>query len=262
MALRSSSSAERLRLLRQWFTSPLGIRLANVEQIKLNDILSDLFGYHLVVVDPPCMPESLGASRIHHRVVQSSTVDGIEGVTDMLGGAEALPFCTDSIDAFVLPHTLEIATQPHQVLREIDRCLVAEGHLVVLGFNPFGWWGMRKLLTGWYGQVPWSLRFVSLLRLKDWLSLLGFDTIQSTYLFPQPPWQAGSVSARIKFLNQIHQPNWPPLAASYVLLAKKRVTTLTPVKPRWRPRRAILAGSITETSRGSVRSHGRNGNFY
>ena len=252
----SITHRERLAELRAWCKQPLGRQLAHTEQELLHEILSDVFGYHLVVVDPSCAPDSLGASRIMHRVVQSCTGKGLDEAPGLLACAEALPLQADSVDAIVLPHVLELAADAHQVLREIDRCLIPEGHLIILGFNPYGWWGVRRLLFGWRGSVPWSMRFVSMPRLKDWLSLLGFDTVQTRYLFPHPPWQYGSGKPKSGFLQRLHRDRWPLLAASYVLVARKRVATLTPVKPRWRPRRAVLAGGIAETNQGRMPRHG------
>jgi SAM-dependent methyltransferase len=255
----SITSRNRLLDLRTWCRQPLGQQLTAAEQDLLRDVLGDVFGYHLVQLDPSCQSDSLAASRIVHRVVQSCTEQGLEEQPPgLLGRAEALPLQSDSVDAFVLSHVLELAHDPHQVLREIDRCLVAEGHLIVLGFNPYGWWGLRKVLFGWRGKVPWSLRFVSLPRLKDWLSLLGFDTMQTRYLFPHPPWQygAGSIKKGTTLLHRLHRDHWPLLAASYLLVARKRVTTLTPIKPRWRPQRSLLAGGVVGTSQGSLRPNG------
>lgn len=250
-----TASLPQLTALRAWCNQPLGRRLARTEQERLHEILSDVFGYHLVVIDPSCAPDSLGGSRIMHRVVQSCTPEALDASPGLIARAEALPWQSDSVDAFVLPHVLELANDAHQVLREIERCLIAEGHLIVLGFNPYGWWGLRRLLLGWRGQVPWSLKFVSLPRLKDWLSLLGFDTIQTRYLFPHPPWHYGTGEPKASLLQRLHRDRWPLLAASYVLVARKRVVTMTPIKPRWRPRRAIVAG-IAETNQGSMRRHG------
>lgn len=192
-----------------------------------------------------------------HRVVQSCTGQGLDQAPGLLGSAEALPLQSDSVDAFVLSHVLELTHDPHQVLREIDRCLVAEGHVIVLGFNPYGWWGMRRFMFGWRGRVPWSLRFLSLPRLKDWLSLLGFDTVQSRYIFPYPPWHYGSGGVQgPRLLQRWHRDHWPLLAASYLLVARKRLTTLTPIKPRWRPQRSVLAGGVVGTSQGSLRPDG------
>lgn len=240
-----------------WCQQPLGQALARAERDLLCEVLSDVFGYHLVVVDPSCQPDALQSSRILHRVVQTCTREGLQQPATLLACAEQLPLQSDSVDAFVLPHALEVARDPHQVLREIDRCLVAEGHLIILGFNPFGWWGLRKLLLGWRGRVPWSLRFIGLPRLKDWLSLLGFDTLQTRYLFPQPPWHYGKARPVHNLLERLHHDHWPLLAGAYVLVARKRVATLTPVKPRWRPRRAVLAGGgVAETRHGSMPRRG------
>ena len=48
---------------------------------------------------------------------------------------EELPFATHSIDLVVMPHILEFTEDPHQVLREVERVLVPEGHVVITGFN-------------------------------------------------------------------------------------------------------------------------------
>jgi SAM-dependent methyltransferase len=247
----------RLQALRTWCEQPLGRGLASAEQTSLCDVLSDVFGYHLVVLDPSCQPDALASSRILHRVVQTFSGDGLMHPPSLLACSEQLPLQSDSVDAFVLPHALEVAGDPHQVLREIDRCLLPEGHLIVLGFNPYGWWGFRKLLFGWRGRVPWSLRFISLPRLKDWLSLLGFDTLHSAYLYPHPPWHYGKPHSGHRLLQRLHHERWPLLAGAYVLVARKRVATLTPIKPRWRPRRALLAGGrVVEPGHGSVRRDG------
>lgn len=249
------AGAARLEGLREWCRQPLGRCLAEAEQAALCEVLCDVFGYHLVVLDPACEIESLEASRIVHRIVQTGSRNGLDRCPTLLASSEHLPYLSDSVDAFVLPHALEVAQDPHQVLREIDRCLVAEGHLVITGFNPYGWWGLRRKLGGARAGSPWSLRFIGLSRLKDWLSLLGFDTVSTRYLFPHPPWTYGLGSGR-GILARLHRDQRPWLAASYLLVAKKRVATLTPAKPRWRPRRAILAGGVIESRGGGLPGHG------
>ena len=200
---RQVPARHRLLSLRAWCRQPLGEALGVAERKALREVLGDIFGYHLVVLDPPCQTEALDASRILHRVIQTHSQQGLESPAAMLGLAETLPMQADSVDAFVLPHVLDVSADPHQVLREIDRCLVAEGHLIILGFNPRGWWGLRRLLFGWRRRVPWSLNFVSLPRLREWLSLLGFDTLQARYIFPHPPWHYGQGTFRRKTLAKI-----------------------------------------------------------
>ena len=52
-----------------------------------------------------------------------------------------LPFASHSLDLVVLPHVLEFSTDPHQVLREVERVLIPEGQVIICGFNPTSLWG-------------------------------------------------------------------------------------------------------------------------
>jgi SAM-dependent methyltransferase len=153
---------------------------------------------------------------------------------------------TDSIDVILLPHTLEFGGDARDILREADRSLIPEGHLVVLGFNPWSLWGLRRLLSTRRGSAPWCGRFLSVARLKDWLRLLGFDTLYVRTFFFRPPLNRGAILERLRWLEAIagRQPVLP--AGVYVLLAKKRVVALTPIRPRWRPRRRMVAAGVTE----------------
>ncbi len=252
----TGNHSNRLQGLRDWCGKMPGSALAGVEQGALFEVLGDVFGYHLVVVDPCSQPVSLNASRILHRVIQSKSDIGLENQPDLLASPELMALQTDSVDALVLPHVLETAENPHQVLREVDRCLVPEGHVIVLGFNPLGWWGLRKLITIRRKQIPWSLQFISLPKLKDWLSLLGFETIATRYLFAKSPWQVRPAAPGFEILEKMNQLGWPLFAASYVLVARKRVATLTQIKPRWRPRRSVLAGGVAQTTQGKVTTDG------
>ena len=113
----SLTTPARLLALRTWCRQPLGQALSRAEQQRLCDILSDLFGYHLVVLDPAGQPDAMSSSRIQHRSVQSLSVQGLQEPPALLGNPEQLPLQSDSIDAFVLPHALELVRDPHQVLR-------------------------------------------------------------------------------------------------------------------------------------------------
>ena len=57
-----------------------------------------------------------------------------------------LPFASDALDVVLLPHTLERVAEPEQVLREAERVLRGEGHVLVLGFHPWGPWGLARLI--------------------------------------------------------------------------------------------------------------------
>jgi len=89
-------------------------------------------------------------------------------------------------------------------------------------------------------RPPWSGDFRSILRLKDWLALLGFDLVYTRSFFFRPPLKRMGIMNRLDFLECVGRRWWPFLGGAYILVAKKRVVTLTPIKPRWRPRRRLI----------------------
>ncbi len=233
--------------LRFWYGEPLGRRLLEIEQRKLDAILPNLFGYHLLQVGCMVDEDLLGASRISHRIV----VDVIDGkpvaAISMQGQPERLPVASDSVDVVVLPHTLEYEADPHQALREVDRILIPEGHVVILGFNPWSFWGLRRLFRRRRcNTYPWCGRFRSLPRIKDWLSLLGFDIVMTSGYFFRPPIQHDAVMRRLRFIETAGARWFSALSGAYMLVAKKRTSTLTPIKPRWRPRRSLIGAEMPE----------------
>jgi len=56
-----------------------------------------------------------------------------------------LPFSPDSLSTVILPHVLEWHDLPHQVLREVHRVLMSEGHVVLTGFNPASLLGLQSM---------------------------------------------------------------------------------------------------------------------
>lgn len=247
--LRSSpvlTDADGLARLIEWYGTPLGKSYENAELYSIREVISTLFGFHLLLVSPPWEGSPLDASRISHRVVMpcTRTADA-----SLVGAAQAFPIDTDTLDVVILPHTLEFVGRPHEVLREVDRCLIPEGHVLILGFNPYGLWGLWRLLYGWRRRAPWSGRFIGQARVRDWLALLGFDTLACRPLFFRPPLQGGFALQHLEILDRLARRGWPMPAAGYQLLARKRVVGLTPIRPRWRPRRSLIAGLVEPSRR-------------
>lgn len=233
--------------LREWFDTPLGQAMAAKESRELELVLPTMFGYHLLQIGSCYPAQYLNESLIKHKVI----VDCIDGSSTIKVDAKMdsnfLGVTTDSVDVVVLSHVLELNADPHQVLREIDRILVPEGRVVILGFNPWGLWGLRSLLSSKRSRAPWCSHFFSPFRVKDWLQLLGYEMEEAnTFHFKLPidkPWCAENM----KFLDTLGQRFWPAFGGGYMLVAKKRVTALTPVGPIWKRRRTMVRPGFVET---------------
>ncbi len=234
--------------LRDWYRTPLGERVSEQERDLLANVLPNLFGYYLLQVGMPVETDLLSSSRISRRFVidSASTTIRAPGAERCVGEPHQLPIQSDSVDVVLLPHTLEFSSEPHSVLRETERMLIAEGHVVILGFNPWSFWGVRQLFGRRSGLPPWCGQFLSPTRVRDWLALLGFGTVLARGFLYRPPLQQQRLMERLRFMEQLgaRGPYLP--AGGYVLVAKKRVATLTPLRRRWRPRRSLVASGLAK----------------
>jgi SAM-dependent methyltransferase len=232
-----------------WLDTPLGAAVLELEARVMADALADVFGFELLQLG--CWGvhgEICAQARTQHRWCLAPDASGRGAVRCEY---DALPIASNSVEAVLLPHTLEHAAHPHALLREVERVLVGEGHVLVCGFNPIGPWGVRHLVSR--GRFPPSgTRMLSEGRVSDWLGLLGFEvTMAQRYLFA-PPWSQ-RISARARAWLESRGARFaPPLAGAYLVKARKRVRALTPIRPAWRRTPAVVGGIAEPTSRNAA----------
>jgi ubiquinone/menaquinone biosynthesis C-methylase UbiE len=194
----------------------------------------------------------IAEARTQHKSVLAQALPTMEpdcGVSRVQSRTDALSIATESVDAVLLPHTLEYESDPHAVLREVQRILMGDGQVIVMGFRPFSWWGVRHLFAR-EGFPPGAARFINEGRVRDWLKLLGFEIVDAKrYLFTFP-WGREAPSSE-RFLETLGQKAWPTIAGAYLLKARKRVYAVTPIRLTWTKRRRVVTGLIEPARRGS-----------
>ncbi|MDO8419334.1 MAG: class I SAM-dependent methyltransferase [Rubrivivax sp.] len=233
-----------------WLRTAPGRHLLAWEQERLDNALTDAFGFHAVQLGLPEF-DGLRANRMPHRWVASDSLVVPEALPMPLPldaqittlpahepislhcDFEALPFPSASIDLVVLPHALELARDPHQTLREVERVLVPEGRVVIAGFNPASLWGLRQraghLRRGLgFGHeqrlyLPRAGEFIGYWRLRDWLRLLGFEVEAGRFGCWRPPVTSDKWLQRFAWMDRVGDRWWPVLGAVYFLVAVKRV---------------------------------------
>jgi SAM-dependent methyltransferase len=135
--------AEYSSALAAWQTGALGRAVVAAEAQLLAEVCDDVFGLELLQIGSwGRSRELLSASRVRRQTVIAAAFPP-EQPPDIVASAAGLPVSSGSIDAVVLPHSLEIEPDPRAVLREAERVLLGEGQLIVLGFRPFSLWGLR-----------------------------------------------------------------------------------------------------------------------
>lgn len=252
-----------LASLDAWYRTPLGRSVSRAEVVCLEQLLDDCFGYFLLQVGASeSFSEALKLSRIRHQVLLQ-TVPGerafshADRLVSVRGELTRLPFASDSVDAVILPHSLDFSPDPHRVLREAERVLVAEGRVFLFGFNPISAWGLRRVWPRRHGVVPWCGSRLTLFRVCDWLKLIGFHLEVRRMLVFRPPWQR-AFSPRLAWMDRLGERYWPVLGGVYAVRAVKRLSALTPVRPSWKPQRALVPGrAVGPTARESSHDSAR-----
>lgn len=246
-----------------WFSSAPGRYLQAQEQALYDQAVVDLFGFNALQMGNLNM-HLLENSRVAHRFKSSDCYEDKQQ-PDLLCDDDFLPIADTSLDLLLLPHRLEFSERPHQTLREAERVMMPEGHLLISGFNPYGWWGLCHLfktrLSGRRQSIsgtehyPWTGRFIGLNRLKDWLALLGFEVLSVQMCCHIPPFEHQRWQRRFHFMQALGA-RWLPLFGGvYFIVAKKRVACMTPLKPNWK-KSALTAGLV---ARPTQRKHTQRG---
>ena len=177
------------------------------EQRCFDQIVADVFGFHAVQIGLPQI-NTLSENRMPLHAILIHSNDSRSHTTNynwhlIEGDSTNLPFASESIDLIVLPHVLEFATDPHQILREVDRVLRPEGRLIISGFNPASLWGARQYLSRLVGTpyLPRDGQFISLIRTKDWLELLNFSLDRGHFGCYKFPLQGETAMGKMNFLE-------------------------------------------------------------
>src|SRR6187402_231017 len=111
-----------------WLATPLGRYLLDCEFKYMDDAVADVFGFNALQLGLP-EHDFLRASRIPFKCHIAPF-----GAGDLRADFFDLPIASNSIDLLVLPHALEFSVHPHQIVREVGRVLMPEGHAVIASF--------------------------------------------------------------------------------------------------------------------------------
>lgn len=165
-------TATQLAAVRAWFASSKGQRLLALETPLIEQALAYYFGRFLIQAGP------LFNLTVPIKDIKEIISIGSESSkADIICDEHAWPILTEGVEAVVLQHALDFAYSPHNLLREATRIIRPGGHLLIVGFNPYSYWGIYRRC--YFGVLSES-HGISYVRLTDWLTLLGF-AIEKTW---------------------------------------------------------------------------------
>ena len=214
--------------IQYWFESSLGEYLIDHEYNYFDQVVVNIFGYNAVQIGL----SQFDFLRLNRMPLHFSV--GLENQASLLAAADFLPIQSSSMDLVILPHVLEFSTNPHQILREVHRILIPEGHIVISGFNPFSLWGTCHYLRSAQREFPWNGNFIALSRLKDWLKLLDFEMAGGRLSCYTPPFKQEKWRQRFNFMEAAGDRWWPISGGVYFLHAIKHMHGMRVIKPGWK----------------------------
>ncbi len=204
----------------RWAMTPRGLRMVSLEQLEVQRAVPDLFGRHFLQIGTwGGSTDWLEGSAMQHRAVLAL---GRNDAGQARVEAQRLPLAAKSVDAVLLPHTLEAVGSPHTLLREVSRVLTDRGRLLILGFNPYSVLGWRRALGIAPRGLPADARYYSTGRISDWLTLLDFEIAEVRRFGAGFPW----LPARAVGAPFSPAALFAPLAENWLISAKKRVAPL------------------------------------
>jgi len=264
----------------EWFKTGGGRALLREEGRRVRRALDSIFGDQFLQIGVwgnQCFGEYARTRRV------ATADDRLGEGVDFVTSPDCLGVANDSVDVVLLPHVLESHDDPHGVLREVDRILRSDGQIVILGFNPVSTWGFRHLLSR-RRFPPGIRRLMPEHRLRDWLRLLNYAVDNSSFQHFQPPLlrrsrrreqataarTADSDTQRFdkatarsggRFIRAAGSSwkaarkawrRYAPFAGAYIVVVRKELFTVTPIRPVWKPRRRLVGGLVNPTTRNST----------
>lgn len=218
----------------QWLAQQfLGNSLLDAEEQLLRHLVKKHFGKHALLIGVPHQARLLHQTALpcHSLISPLMSRQKIPGYIE--GDFQELPILTGSIDLVVLPHTLEFVDNPRQLLAEACRVIKPEGLIAIFGFNPYSAWGLRKLIAK-HKSTPWEASFIRSNKIISWLRLADFVMEKHNSALFRPPLVNQSWYNKLNYLERIGRHCFPYAGGVYALLARAKVTPLTPIRMTWK----------------------------
>ncbi|MFT6926979.1 MAG: SAM-dependent methyltransferase [Psychromonas sp.] len=243
--MRTAKTSRLLPPLSSWQQLPNGESLHQQTQQRIDDYLEQCFGYNLLKLGHLSCQINTFNSRIPHQINCASSGDNITLQADI----NQLPLQNSTIDLCILTHELDFSSDPHQLLREIDRVLALDGTLIISGYNPISLFGLRTAL---HPKNPKNARLFLPNRVIDWLHLLGFKIQQKQHF--------DFLSHNLKstcslFIEDFGQRYLPYFCSVYFIIAKKKTIPMTPIKYPFKFKGKMVTGQAVATRTSPCNQH-------
>lgn len=143
-----------------------------------------------------------------------------------------LPFADATFDVVMLHHLLETQPTPHHWLREAARVTSDTGRLRIVAWHPWGMSAWRRFLPRCRCQLPYGAQWITLKRIRDWLTFVDFEIDRVDYCV-----MSAVPSRHADVLERWGRRFNLPLGLSMIITARRQQPALIPRSLRLKQQR-------------------------
>ena len=232
----------------QWLSSATGQALLKTEYKILKKLKQTKHVESAMLIGEPEQYRMLKAYQTKCKYLVTNVHFKAPNVPSLLANPSELPILPNSMELVLLPHTLDFSKQANLILREANIALQPEGYLVITGFNPYSLWGLRRFFSVRM-NVPWSGNFYPSWRVREWLGLINYDVLSCKRFLYRPYAYRLGLFKRLAFLESFFRLLFPFSGAVYVIVAKKKVFGVTPLRSRWKKMPGVIKNGVVNPTR-------------
>ena len=156
----------------------------------------------------------------------------------IISNMHSIPLDKHSLDCVIAPLSLELLDDVNHTLFELDRVLKPQGYLVIVGINPWSFWG-ASVRTGYPFELSHAVtKLYSSLSLKRILFNHDYQQFSHSNFYYLPPLTHHSILNKLELFNLIGKMLWPFPSGFYCLVMQKHIPCQTGLS------QAIKEGSL------------------
>lgn len=214
--------------LQAFYQTPLGRLVWKAVSQEVQSYTAEFLGHQLLTLGTLDLRDCLGVCPIMTRFSVAKAASSASNVS-VYAELDSLPFVDECMDVIIVPHVFECLEAPERVIHELNRVLMPQGHLLMIGFNPASLWG---LLQPCQALLPFRMQTLRVGAVRHLLAATQcvVDTMTTCYFGPPAK---HSTPGRAKVWETLGRLGWPSWGAVYVIQAHKQVCPMTPIRPKW-----------------------------
>ena len=226
-----------------WLTQYPGTSVLEAEQKLISSLLSKINVNNILVIGVPEQYKLIKGIPAKNKVVLSPLINKHKAIKYIECGFAELSILPGSMDAVIIPHTLELIDTGRNLITEACRSVKPGGDIIIFGFNLFSLWGVKK----WWEKnegVPWSGHFLMPGQIMQWLDLEDFQFFRKDMIMFRSPFGKQKAQDKFSALEWLGFKTNAFYGGIYSLNAKANVVPLTPIKFHWEQTLSRLSATI------------------